>query len=147
MRKLLFILFALMPMKMQAQKINRPITLRSTELGNQKLMVMDSTFVLVLKTSYNPISVVLGDKEKALKILRFLYTADVRSGDIIEIENEAGDICKYNGLKQYVFFSAGKQFWGQIAKRYLKGYIEVIEKYGTENEKRHVPAFARNRED
>jgi hypothetical protein len=110
-------------------------------------MVMDSTFVLVLKTSYNPISVVLGDKEKALKILRFLYTADVRSGDIIEIENEAGDICKYNGLKQYVFFSVGKQFWGQIAKRYLKGYIEVIEKYGTENEKRHVPAFARNRED
>ena len=118
-----------MPMMMQAQKVNRPVTLRSTELGNQKLMVMDSTFVLVLKTTYNPISVVLGDKEKALKILRFLYTADVRSGDIIEIENEAGDICKYNGLKQYVFFSAGKQFWGQIAKRYLKGYIEVIEKY------------------
>lgn len=136
-----------MPVMMQAQKINRPVTLQSTELGNQKLMVLDNTFVLVLKTTYNPIYVVLGDKEKALKILRFLYTADVRSGDIIEIENEAGDICKYNGLKQYVFFSVGKQFWGQISKRYLKGYIEVIEKYGTVNEKRHIPALARNRED
>jgi len=147
MKNLVLIVFALLPMMMQAQKITRPVTLRSTELGTQKLMVADSTFVLVIKTSYKPISIVLGDKEKALSILRFLYTADVHSGDIIEIENEAGDICKYNSLKQYEFFSAGRQFTGQIAKRYLKGYIEVIEKYGTENEKRHVPAFARNRED
>jgi hypothetical protein len=147
MKKLLLILFAFLPMMMQAQRISRPVTIRSTEFGTQKMEVVDSVFVLVIKTTYKPISVVLGKKEQALKILRFLYTADVRSGDIIEIENEAGDICKYNGLKQYVFFSAGKQFWGQIAKRYLKGYIEVIEKYGTENEKRHVPAFARNRED
>jgi hypothetical protein len=94
--------------------------------------VVDSVFVLVIKTAYKPISVVLGKKEQALKILRFLYTADVRSGDIIEVENEAGDICKYNGLKQYEFFSAGRQFTGQIAKRYLKGYIEAVEKYGTE---------------
>ena len=118
-------------MMVQAQKINRPETIRSTEFGTQKMMVVDSTFVLVIKTGYKPISVELGTKDKTLKILRFLYTADVRSGDIIEIENEAGDVCKYNGLKQYEFFSAGRQFTGQIAKRYLKGYIEAVEKYGT----------------
>ena len=117
----------------QAQKISRPETIRSTEFGTQKMMVVDSTFVLVIKTGYKPITVELGTKDKALKILRFLYTADVRSGDIIEIENEAGDVCKYNGLKQYEFFSAGRQFTGQIAKRYLKGYIEAVEKYGESN--------------
>lgn len=132
MRKLLLILFAFLPMMVQAQKISRPETIRSTEFGTQKMMVVDSTFVLVIKTNYKPITVELGTKDKALKILRFLYTADVRSGDIIEIENEAGDVCKYNGLKQYEFFSAGRQFTGQIAKRYLKGYIESVEKYGTE---------------
>ena len=132
MKKLIALLCICLPMLAQAQKISRPETIRSTEFGTQKMMVVDSTFVLVIKTSYKPITVELGKKEQALKILRFLYTADVRSGDIIEIENEAGDVCKYNGLKQYEFFSAGRQFTGQIAKRYLKGYIEAVEKYGTE---------------
>ena len=132
MKKLILLLLICLPMMVQAQKISRPETIRSTEFGTQKMMVVDSTFVLVIKTGYKPISVELGTKDKALKILRFLYTADVRSGDIIEIENEAGDVCKYNGLKQYEFFSAGRQFTGQIAKRYLKGYIEAVEKYGKE---------------
>ena len=132
MKKLIALLCICLPMLAQAQKISRPETIRSTEFGTQKMMVVDSTFVLVIKTSYKPITVEMGKKEQALKILRFLYTADVRSGDIIEIENEAGDVCKYNGLKQYEFFSAGRQFTGQIAKRYLKGYIEAVEKYGTE---------------
>ena len=115
----------------QAQRISRPETIRTTELGNQKLIVTDSVFVLVLKSSVKPISIVLGNREQALRILRFLRDADVRSGDVIELQNEAGDVAKYNGLKQYEFFSPGRQYTGQIAKRYIKGYIEAIEKYGT----------------
>lgn len=132
MRKVLFLfmmVFCLVSV-IQAQKITRPEKLRTTELGNQKLFVADSVFVLVVKSSVKDISIVLGNKEQALRILRFLYTADVRSGDIIEIENENKDVCKYNGLKQYEFFSAGRQYTGQIAKRYLKGYIEAVENYG-----------------
>ena len=91
---------------------------------------MDSVFVLVVKSSVKDISIVLGKKDKALKILRFLADADVRKGDIVELENEAGDVAKFNGLKQYEFFSEGRQFTGQMAKRYMKGYIEAIEKYG-----------------
>lgn len=132
MRKLLLILLACFALTIQAQKITRAKTIRTTELGNQKLQVVDSTFVLVLQSSVKPITIVLGSKEKALKILRFLYTADVQKGDIIELENEAGDAAKFNGLKQYEFFSPGRQFTGQMAKRYLKGYIEALEKYGTE---------------
>ena len=134
MRKVLFLFMMVffMVSAIQAQKITRPEKLRTTELGNQKLFVADSVFVLVVKSSVKDISIVLGKKVQALRILRFLYTADVRSGDIIEIENENKDVCKYNGLNQYEFFSAGRQYTGQIAKRYLKGYIEAIEKYGTE---------------
>lgn len=130
MRKLLFILFACLPMMMQAQKLNRAETIRTTELGNQKMVVMDSTFVLILRAT-PPIRIVLGTREKALQILRFLYTTETKRGDIIELENEAGDIARYNSLKQYEFATPGRDFEGQIAKRYLKGYIEVIENYGS----------------
>lgn len=129
MRKLLFIVMVLCSMMVQAQKISRPEKIRTTELGNQKMMVVDSVFVLVLKSSVKDISIVLGKKEQALKTLRFLYEADVRKGDIVELENEAGDVAKFNGLKQYEFFSPGRQYTGQMAKRYLKGYIEAVEKY------------------
>lgn len=115
----------------QAQRISRPVTLRTTELGNQKLIVTDSTFVLVLKSSVKPISIVLGNKEQALRIPRFLSEADVRKGDVVELENEEGDVAKFNGLKQYEFLSPGRQYTGQMAKRYMKGYIEAVEKYGT----------------
>ena len=131
MRKLLMIIFACCVLGIQAQKITRAETIRTTELGNQKMQVVDSTFVLVLKSSVQTISIVLGKKEKALQILRFLYEVDVRKGDIIELGNEAGDVAKFNGLKQYEFVSAGRQFTAQMAKRYLKGYIEAVEKYGT----------------
>ena len=131
MRKLLMIIFACCVLGVQAQKITRPETIRTTELGNQKMQVVDSTFVLVLKSGVQPITIVLGKKEKALQILRFLYEADVRKGDIIELGNEAGDAAKFNGLKQYEFFSPGRQFTCQMAKRYLKGYIEAVENYGT----------------
>lgn len=129
MRKLLFIVMVLCSMMVQAQKISRPEKIRTTELGNQKMMVVDSVFVLVLKSSVKDISIVLGKKEQALKTLRFLYEADVRKGDIVELGNEAGDVAKFNGLKQYEFFSPGRQYTGQMAKRYLKGYIEAVEKY------------------
>lgn len=80
MKKLLLILLAFLAMMVQAQKISRPETIRSTEFGTQKMMVVDSTFVLVIKTGYKPISVELGTKDKALKILHFLYTADAACG-------------------------------------------------------------------
>ena len=130
MRKLLLIILACTALSVQAQKINRAETLRTTELGNQKLQVSNGVFFLVVKSSVQNITVVLGDKEKALKILRFLYEADVKKGDIVELENENGDIARFNGLKQYEFFSEGRQYTGQMAKRYLKGYIEAIETYG-----------------
>lgn len=128
MKKLLSLLMVLcMATGLQAQKISRPQTLRSTELGNQKLILTDSIYTLVLRARPNNITIVLGNKEQALKILRFLSTADVRRGDIVELENANGDVAKFNGLKQYEFFSPGRQYTGQMAKRYLKGYIEVIE--------------------
>ena len=129
MRKLLLFILFCCALTIQAQKINRAQTLRTTELGNQKLQVVDSTFVLIVKSTVKPITIVLGGKEKALQILRFLYTADVKKGDVVELGNEAGNIAKYNSLKQYLFFSEGGQYSGQMAKRYLKGYIEAIEKY------------------
>ena len=131
MKKLLILIVTVcMACTMDAQKITRPVTLRTTELGNQRLIVTDSVYTLILKSSVKDIAIVLGGREQALKILRFLHTAEVSKGDIIELENEAGDVARFNGLKQYEFFSPGRQYTGQMAKRYVKGYIEAIEKYG-----------------
>lgn len=132
MRKVLLILMMVFCFSAVAQKISRPVTIRTTELGNQKLIVTDGIYTLVVKSSVRPISIVLGSRDKALQILRFLFTADVRKGDIVELENENEDIARYNSLKQYEFFSAGRQYTGQMAKRYIKGYIEAIEKYTEE---------------
>ena len=132
MRKILFCILLVFAANVYAQKISRPETLRTTEFGNQKLVVADSVFVLIVQSTVEPITIVLGHKDEALRILRFLRDADVRSGDVIELENANGDICKYNGLKQYVFFSKGRTYTGQMAKRYMKGYVEAIEKYCNE---------------
>ena len=130
MRRILFaVVLACMMMSVCAQRVTHPVKLRTTELGNQKLMYVDSVYVLVLKSRYKPISVVLGSKEKALQILRFLDTAEVHAGDIIELENEDGDVARFNSLKQYEFFSPGRQYTGQMGRRYIKGYIEAIENH------------------
>ena len=105
MRKLLLILFAFLPMMVQAQKISRPETIRSTEFGTQKMMVVDSTFVLVIKTGYKPISVELGTKDKTLKILRFQYYIDLG---------------KRYGFMHYIPLVFRKNFSAQVLKANMK---------------------------
>ena len=110
MRKLLMIIFACCVLGVQAQKITRAETIRTTELGNQKMQVVDSTFVLVLKSGVQPITIVLGKKEKALQILRFLYEADVRKGDIIVLDRGWWD-SKGCNVEKFTAETYGVQIW------------------------------------
>ena len=109
--------------------MSRAVHVRTTELGNQKMEYVNGEFVLILKSGIKPIVVPLGDKENALRILKFLRDTKFRSGDIIELENEAGSVAKFNGLKQFEFYSDGRAYTGQIGQRYMKGYYEAVEKF------------------
>lgn len=134
MKKVLFIIMMLFCLTVQAeaQKVSRAVTVRTTELGNQRMEYLDGEFILVIKSSYKPIIVPLGNKENALRLLAFLRDTKFRSGDIVELENEAGSVAKFNGLKQFQFYSEGRQFTGQIGQRYMKGYYEAVEKFETD---------------
>jgi len=131
MKKLvLSIIIALVAVTAIGQKVHRPVEIRTTELGNQKMEYVAGEYVLLIKTGHSAmkyVTVPLGNKEQALKILCFLRDTKFKSGDIIELENSTGTLAKFNGLKQFIFYSEGKQFSGQMAKRYVKGYIEAIE--------------------
>lgn len=137
-RIILILLIAVTTVSGYAQKLHSYETIRKTELGNQRLLVSDSVFFFHLKTgsrAYPKITVVLGGRDDALRILRFLAEVKPKSGDVIELENENNDIVGYNSLGQYVFYSSGRQFSAQMSRRYVKGYIEAIENYGKEGEK------------
>ena len=133
MKKVLFIIMMLFCLTVQAeaQKVSRAVHVRTTELGNQKMEYVNGEFVLILKSGIKPIVVPLGDKENALRILKFLRDTKFRSGDIIELENEAGSVAKFNGLKQFEFYSEGRAYTGQIGQRYMKGYYEAVDKFET----------------
>ena len=135
MKRLAIIVLALVVATgLSAQTITRTKDLKTTDLGNQVLRVVenDSTFALGLKTgkSVHPYVVVaLGKKEQALKLLNFLLTAELGKGDIINFENETNNCAKYSGASGYTVYSEGRAFSGHLRKPNIKGFIKAIHEY------------------
>lgn len=132
MKKVLFLMVVLfgLTMQVQAQKVSRAVKVHSTELGNQRMEYVGGEFVLIIKTGYSKnIVVPLGDKAATLRILHFLAENKFKAGDVIELENEAGSVAGFNGLKQFIFYSEGRAFSGQMGQRYVKGYIKAVDQF------------------
>lgn len=118
------------------QSIVRAKTLKSTDLGNQKLEVTvdgnDTTFVVIIHNggaARHPFPVVLGGRDNAMRILGFLLDAELEDDDMIRLENPTDNYVKKNGFGGYLVFSEGRAFTGQLRKPNIRGFIKAIQEY------------------
>lgn len=141
MKKRLFIMIGLsiLATTISAQKVISPTvtstkTLKTTDLGNQKLEVAitnnDTVYCIVLKTGHRVNVVVsLGGTDKALQLLQFLYDYEPKKGDLIDFENDTHNVAKWQGASGYLVYSDGKQFTGHLRKPNIKGFISSIKEF------------------
>lgn len=136
MRKFLIALCMMICVAASAQSVMSTETLKTTDLGNQKLMVAvsgeDTLYSVALKTGNSfqkYIMVALGDRERALKLLQFLYDYKAKKGDIIDLENATHNTATYQGASGYRVVSEGGQLSGHLRKPNIKGFIKVIKEY------------------
>lgn len=131
---ILFLVISVMCVSVYAQTVVEVETLKVTDLGNQKLCAAKVNgcidyYYIMLKTSnmyQKYITVYLGDKEEAIRLLRFLYDLNSKSGTYICLENRTNNVVSWNRLGYYTVFSEGRVLKGRIRKQNIKGFIAVL---------------------
>lgn len=135
---ILFLVISVMCVSVYAQTVVEVETLKVTDLGNQKLCAAKVNgcidyYYIMLKTSniyQKYITVYLGDKEEAIRLLRFLYDLNSKSGTYIHLENRTNNVVSWNRLGYYTVFSEGRVLKGRIRKQNIKGFIEELTNNG-----------------
>lgn len=141
MKRKLFIILgvAMLTTGIYAQRVITPTvtstkTLKTTDLGNQKLEVAitngDTVYCVTLATGHKVRVVVgLGGTDRALGLLQFLYEYEPKKGDIVDFENDTHNMAKWQGASGYLVYSEGKQFTGHLRKPNIKGFISSIKEF------------------
>lgn len=139
MRKLLLSVLCLaVAMVLHGQTITKQVTLKSTDLGNQKLVAIlgnDTAYAMQIKTGnrfQKYLTVGLGDKKDAVRLLTFLYDVELSKGDVIDLENPTHNLISKNQLGGLLVISEGRQLSGQLRKPNIKGFIEAIQEFAPE---------------
>lgn len=133
---ILFLVIAVMCVSVYAQTVVEVETLKATDLGNQKLCAAKVNgcidyYYLMLKTSniyQKYITVYLGDKEEAIRLLQFLYDLNSKGGTYIHLENRTDNVVSWNILGYYTVFSEGRALKGHIRRQNIKGFLRVLKK-------------------
>lgn len=133
---ILFLVISVMCVSVYAQTVVEVETLKVTDLGNQKLCAAKVNgcidhYYIMLKTSniyQKYITVYLGDKEEAIRLLQFLYDLNSKSGTYIHLENRTNNVVSWNRLGYYTVFSEGRVLKGHIRKQNIKGFIAELTK-------------------
>lgn len=131
---ILFLVISVMCVSVYAQTVVEVETLKVTDLGNQKLCAAKVNgcidyYYIMLKTSniyQKYITVYLGDKEEAIRLLRFLYDLNSKSGTYIHLGNRTNNVVSWNRLGYYTVFSEGRVLKGHIRKQNIKGFIAEL---------------------
>ena len=132
MKKLIFILMLCLAMPAAAQKVYKSEELKSFRMGGIKLYMTDSlSYAINFRTNnrYQPTFVcILGDREQAVKLLKFLIGSKPKNDEVIDLENESGNLVTRGMLGSYRFFSEGKQFYYDVEPKEIRKMLEAIEK-------------------
>lgn len=131
---ILFLVISVMCVSVYAQTVVEVETLKVTDLGNQKLCAAKVNgcidyYYIMLKTSniyQKYITVYLGDKEEAIRLLQFLYDLNSKGGTYIHLENRTDNVVSWNRLGYYTVFSEGRALKGHIRKQNIKGFIAEL---------------------
>ena len=116
-----------------AQTLTKTKVLKSADFGNQKITAAitdgDTIYAVLIATSnryQKNIVCGLGHRDEALRLLNYLYEADLKKGDILELKNETNNIVTKNPLGGLLVYSEGRQFSGQLRKPNIKSFIKAV---------------------
>ena len=115
----------------KGQTVYRSETIRTTDLGNQKLEKVGDEYYIKLATGnafQKEIAVSLGEKEKAVSFLQNLYDLRLKRGDMVSFDNKTNNTAIWSGLNGYTVYSSGKMLKGHLRKRNIKLFIDAIKK-------------------
>jgi hypothetical protein len=130
-KTLLIVTVSLFGMAVNAQRVTNNKTLKTTDLGNQRLEVYvsgsDTAYSISLASGHRTrVEVALGGTDAALKLLQWLADYEPKRGDIVEFENETRNVAKWEGASGYLVYSEGRAFSGHLRKPNIKGFIKAI---------------------
>lgn len=154
MRKVILVLMLMVSMLAGAQTLTKVNVLKKTDLGNQKLVQLiqknDTVYAIVLKTGNRvtpEVTVALGKRDNALRLLNLLYELELGKDDALELENETENVVKKNNLGGLLVFDKLGVVAGQLRKPNIKGFINILDSDKPVREKKDIPAYARNRDE
>ena len=134
MRKFLVLLVCLFAVSvMNGQTVHKVRELKSIGLGNVRLQEIDSVYVLVMRTnnSYQPtFPVVLGRRDEAIRLLKFISELKIGSRDIVDLENESHNVIKKGPVGGFMVYSDGMQFAQGLTKKQAIGFMEAVDAEG-----------------
>lgn len=118
------------------QSVSKHKKLKSTDFGNQRLEAIisgsDTTYVMFIATGnrfQKYFTCALGNRDKALHLLTFLYELEVDGEDIIDLENDTHNMVTKNSLGGLRVYSEGKALSGQLRKPNIRGFIRAIREF------------------
>lgn len=148
--KRIMLLFAIvfLVLSVSGQSVVRRKPICKVNYGNIQLEQIvsetDTCYAMYIKTNnnYHPfITIDLGNKIQAIKMLNFLIDVKLENDDMVTLDNATNNIVTRGLFGSLRFHSEGRQFSGDVIKKYLKTFLDVLE--GKETKKK-VPAYMRN---
>lgn len=137
MKKIIFmaLLFA-MPFVLSAQQVVKTNSIKHRG-GAQRIASTvingDTIYSLSLKSNnefWGDVTVELGDRDNAIRLLEFLATYKPDKGDLIVLDTPAQNVAKptkFMGVKMYAIYEPGGRISGLIAKKQIKDFIEMLQ--------------------
>ena len=133
-RTVLSLLLALVAVTAIGQTLTQRKTIKSINFGVLKLeqitQASDTAYAMLIKTTnryQKHITVALGDRANAIRLLRLLCDVKLKNDDMLDLENPTHNIVTRGTFGSLRFHSEGRQFQGDCGKMYLKTFLDVLE--------------------
>lgn len=137
MKKILFIIVLLAaPFVLAAQQVVNTNSIKHRG-GAQRISRMvingDTIYSLYLKSDndfWGDVTIELGEKSNAVRLLEFLAEYKPNKGDYIILDNPKQNVAKptrFMGVKMYAIYEPGGRIKGLIAIKQIKDFIELLQ--------------------
>lgn len=154
MRKVLLLMMVSWCLMVSGQTMIRRQAICKVNYGNsvleQAIEGNDTAYAMLVATGkkvFPHIVVDLGDREKAIHYLKYLLEVDLQNDDAVMMENSTDNVVTRGLFGSLRFHSEGRQFHGDIIKKYLAVFLEALQPSADGKAKKKSPAYMRNRDD
>ena len=136
MKRIVFAFMALCSVVAYGQSVTKHMTIEQKAMGQQKLnaliMKNDTSYYLMLRTHeglYDYLTVGLGFRQNAMRLLKVMNEAELEKGDILNLENYGKNyLVRYNRETFTVCDEYGIER-AHLMKKSIRAFIEALEKW------------------